>query len=140
MQKIYFICCCVSQFIKHEVGLHSIWNLALSRKYTTEYENTKNDMVKLLDRYFIVRTMKYLRGFCTLKCPIFCFFNIKIFLQFKFQICAYRQLKKISQGGCATPPNVPKLGVSGVKDTARTNKDLAMSCYIQVEYSVFFRW
>ena len=26
-------------------------------------------------------------------------------------------------GGCATPPNVPKLGVSGVKDTAKTNKD-----------------
>ena len=22
-----------------------------------------------------------------------------------------------------TPPNVPKLGVSGVKDTAKTNKD-----------------
>ena len=26
-------------------------------------------------------------------------------------------------GGCATPPNVPKLDVSGVKDTAKTNKD-----------------
>ena len=61
------------------------------------------------------------------------FFNIKIFLQFKCQICAYTQLKskikknnkKNSQGGggCATPPNVPKLGVSGVKDTAKTNKD-----------------
>ena len=60
------------------------------------------------------------------------FFNIKIFLQFKFQICAYTQLKsKIKKnnkkilrgGGCATPPNVPKLGVSGVKDTAKTNKD-----------------
>ena len=38
----------------------------------------------------------------------------------------------------ATPPNVPKLGPSGVKDTAKTNKDLGMSCYIQVEYSVFF--
>ena len=32
--------------------------------------------------------------------------------------------KKSLQGGCATPPNVPKLGVSGVKkDTAKTNKD-----------------
>ena len=30
---------------------------------------------------------------------------------------------KIPQGGCVTPPNVPKLGVSGVKDTAKTNKD-----------------
>ena len=46
--------------------------------------------------------------------------------------------KEISQGWCATPPNVPKLGLSGVKDTAKTNKDLGMSCYIQVEYSVFF--
>ena len=26
-------------------------------------------------------------------------------------------------GGCAIPPNVPKLGVSSVKDTAKTNKD-----------------
>ena len=43
-------------------------------------------------------------------------------------------------GGCATPLNVPKLGVSGVKDTRKTNKDLGMSCYIQVEYSVIFRW
>ena len=34
----------------------------------------------------------------------------------------------------------PILGVPGVKDTAKTNKDLGMSCYIQVEYSVFFRW
>ena len=24
---------------------------------------------------------------------------------------------------CATPSNVPKLGVSGVKDTAKTNRD-----------------
>ena len=53
-----------------------------------------------------------------------------------------KYLKKIKnpQGRCTTPPNVPKLGVSGVKDTAKTNKYLGMSCYIQVEYSVFFRW
>ena len=30
---------------------------------------------------------------------------------------------KLPQGGCATPPNVSKLGVSGVKDTAKTNID-----------------
>ena len=30
---------------------------------------------------------------------------------------------KSFQGGCTTPPNVPKLGVYGVKDTAKTNKD-----------------
>ena len=46
--------------------------------------------------------------------------------------------KKNSQGGCPTPANVPKLGVSGVKDTAKTNKDLGMSCYTQVDDSVFF--
>ena len=36
-----------------------------------------------------------------------------------------QKLKKtqIPQGGCATPPNVPKSGVSSVKDTAKTNKD-----------------
>ena len=78
------------------------------------------------------------------------FFNIKIFLQFKFQICAYTQLKskikkknfnfKNSQGGCATPPNVPKLGVSGVKDTAKTNKECGMLCCILLEYSVFLHW
>ena len=43
-------------------------------------------------------------------------------------MCIYtiknKQTKKnISQGGCATPPNVPKLCVSGVKDTVKTNKD-----------------
>ena len=47
---------------------------------------------------------------------------------------------KIPQGGCATPPNVPEPCISGVKDTAKNNKDICMSCYIQVEYSVFFRW
>ena len=67
------------------------------------------------------------------KMPDILFFsNIKIFFKFKFQICAYTQLKskiknknnKISQErGCATPPNVPKLGVSGVKDMSKTNKD-----------------
>ena len=31
--------------------------------------------------------------------------------------------KILMGGGCATPPNVSKLGVSGVKDTAKTNKD-----------------
>ena len=42
-------------------------------------------------------------------------------------MCIYtvrkQNFKKILRGGCATPPNVPKLGVSGVKDTAETNKD-----------------
>ena len=69
-----------------------------------------------------------LRGICTLKCPIFYFCNIKIFLRFKFHICAYTQsqskfFKKNPQGGCATPPNIPKLGLSDVKDTAKSNKD-----------------
>ena len=30
-----------------------------------------------------------------------------------------KNLKKVPQWGCATPPNVPKLGVSCVKDTAK---------------------
>ena len=44
-------------------------------------------------------------------------------------MCIYtvkkQNLKKNSHGGggCATPPNVPKLDASGVKDTAKTNKD-----------------
>ena len=57
------------------------------------------------------------------------------------KLCTLKKKKKIKQSskGCATPRNVPKLGVSGVKDTAKTNKDIGMSYYIQVEYSVFFR-
>ena len=44
-------------------------------------------------------------------------------------MCIYtlkqQNLKKIknSSRGFATPPNIPKLGVSGVKDTAKSNKD-----------------
>ena len=34
----------------------------------------------------------------------------------------------------------PKIKRSGGKDTATTDKDLGMSCYIQVEYNVFFCW
>ena len=47
---------------------------------------------------------------------------------------------KIPQRGCVTPPNVPKLCVSGVKDTTKINKDLGISCYIQAGYGVFIRW
>ena len=38
-------------------------------------------------------------------------------------MCIVKNKKKLKinpHGGCATPPNVPKLGVSGVKDTAKT--------------------
>ena len=45
-------------------------------------------------------------------------------------MCIYTRKKqqliknfKNPKGGCATSPNVPKLGVSGIKDTAKTNKD-----------------
>ena len=60
-------------------------------------------------------------------------------------MCIYtlkkQKLKKnIPQGGCATPPIVLKLVVSSVKDTAKTNKDLGIPCYIQVEHSVFSPW
>ena len=58
-------------------------------------------------------------------------FNINFFgHNFYLKMCIYTLKKqtfknnfKIPQGGCATPPNVPKLGDSGVKDTANTNKD-----------------
>ena len=35
----------------------------------------------------------------------------------------FLKIVKILHAGCATPPNVPKLGVSRVKDNAKTNKD-----------------
>ena len=41
-------------------------------------------------------------------------------------MCIYtlkKQKLKNFQGGYATPPNVPKLGASGAKDTAKTIKD-----------------
>ena len=42
-------------------------------------------------------------------------------------MCIYtlikQKYKKNPQGGWVTPPNVPKLGVSGIKNTAKTNKD-----------------
>ena len=45
---------------------------------------------------------------------------------------------KIPHWGCVTPPNIPKLGISGLKDTTKTNKAWSMLCDIQVEYSVVF--
>ena len=79
------------------------------------------------------------------------FFNIKIFLQFKFQICVYTQLKnKILKkyiknshggGGVRNSTERPKTRrVSGVKDTAKTNKNGGMSCCILLVYSVFLHW
>ena len=60
-------------------------------------------------------------------------------------MCIYtlkrQKFKKVLRGGgCEIPPNVPKLGVSGVKNTAKINKVLDTLCYIQIEYSVLFRW
>ena len=76
--------------------------------------------------------------------PEIYFFNIFFYsLNFKYVLIhtKKRKIKKKISRGCATPPNVPKLGVSGVKDTAKTNKDWGkFSCCIQVEYSVFFHW
>ena len=46
--------------------------------------------------------------------------------------------KKIPQGGGLRDfTKRPKFYVSDIKDTAKSNKDLRMSCYIQVEYRVF---
>ena len=58
-------------------------------------------------------------------------------------ICTLKKqkLKKFSRGGGVRDSTErPKIGVSGLKDTAKINKDLGMSCCIQVEYCVFFRW
>ena len=63
--------------------------------------------------------------------PEIYFFIINFFIILNSHMCIYTLKKqtckqisnKLLQGGCATPPNVPKLGVSGVKDTAKTNKD-----------------
>ena len=58
-------------------------------------------------------------------------------------MCIYtlkNKIKKKNPQGLTTLPNVLKLGVYCVKDTPKTNKDLGMSCYIQIEYSVFFCW
>ena len=77
--------------------------------------------------------------FCTLKCPIFYLFNIKIFLQFKFQICAYTQLKskKIKNNNKFLKEGA-RLDRIWRKGYAKTNKDLGIS--FQVEYRVFLRW
>ena len=74
-----------------------------------------------------------LRRLCTLKSILF----NKIFF---YKLIFNYVHEKIPQGGCTTPPNVSKLGFSGVKNTAKTNIDLNISCCIQVEYSVFFHW
>ena len=52
-------------------------------------------------------------------------------------MCIYTLKKtklKILQGGCATPPNVPKLGVSGVKGTAtRCTRGDASSFFLYLQ-------
>ena len=59
-------------------------------------------------------------------------------------MCIYKVKKqkclKNSSKGVRDSTKRLKLGVSGIKDTAKTVKDLGMLCYIQVEYSVLFRW
>ena len=88
-----------------------------------------------------------IKGFCTLKCLNYIFLILRYFYKINLkdvQLDSQKTkfLKKILnlQGGCATPLNFPKLGVSGLKHTVKTNKDLGMSCYIQIKYSVFFPW
>ena len=44
-----------------------------------------------------------------------CIYTVKKTIFFK--------IIKFLKGGCATPSNVPKVGASGVKNTAITNKD-----------------
>ena len=58
-------------------------------------------------------------------------------------MCIYTVKKKIfkkSSRGVLNFTERSKIRRFGVKDTAKASKDLCMSCYITVEYSVFFRW
>ena len=62
-------------------------------------------------------------------------------------MCIYtvkmQQLKKKlknSSWGVRDSTVRPKIRRLRRKGYARTNKDRGMSCYIQVEYSVFFHW
>ena len=55
-------------------------------------------------------------------------------------MCIHTVKKQKIKKKIKSSPNVPKLGVPGVKNTAKTNKYLGMSCYIQLEHSVFFSW
>ena len=79
----------------------------------------------LISRYFYNLNFKYVH-------------ILQLKLQFNSKIKKNNKKNSQGGGGCATPPNVPKLGVSGVKDAAKTNKDLGMSCCILLEYSVFY--
>ena len=49
-----------------------------------------------------------------------------------------QKLKKSSRGVCDSTER-PKIRRLRRKGYRKTNKDLGMLCYIQVEYSVFFR-
>ena len=71
--------------------------------------------------------MMLIKGVLYPEIPEFYFFYYQnIFVIYNSNMCIYkdkkRKIKKFS-GWCATPPNVPKIGVSGVKDTAKTNTD-----------------
>ena len=46
---------------------------------------------------------------------------------------------KNSLWGCAIPPNVPKLGVSGVKDTAKNNTEFIYIFYISYIFYIFLK-
>ena len=73
------------------------------------------------------------------------FFNINFFHGLKFKYVHIHTLggnikkKKNSSWEVRDFTERPKIkGFSGVKNTAKINKDLGMSCYIQVKYNVFF--
>ena len=50
-----------------------------------------------------------------------------------------QKLKKNPQGGCRTSSNVPKLGVSGVKDTAKTNNNKKLTISIILSNKMYAR-
>ena len=50
----------------------------------------------------------------------------------------FQKIKKFLKGGARLHRTSQNISVFAVKDTAKTIKDLGMSCYILVKYSVFF--
>ena len=57
-------------------------------------------------------------------------------------ICTVKKqnLKKKSSRWVRDSIERPKIRCLRRKGYSKTNKDLGMLCYIQVEYNVFFRW
>ena len=113
---------CVCQFVKElkylSVMIHS------SIKTTIDVKRQTHFICKQIPGIALMMTSVHcFSGFCTIK---YILFNISLFYNLNFKYVHMhtekKKLKKKFQGGRPTPPNVPKLTGSGVKNTAKTNK------------------